>query len=386
LLPGVSRIMKILESNPDSRISVAKVFETLRRPPYGIRNGILPILLVVVLLQHQHEIALFENGTFLSHVGREEILRLSKVPQTFELQFCKIQGIRRTLFDKLIGMLGVSAKTKSKGEVLDIVRPLCVFIAELPEYTRSTQKLSMEARAVRDTILKAREPAILLFKELPLALDFEPFASEHDSKLSLERIQEFVIKLKAALDELKVAYPLLKDRIRKKLADVFDISKSSASFQALRDSLSGRCEGILINIRDIDLKAFCLRLIDCHLPESDWLESVGSYVATTPPLRWKDENETIFEEKLKPLVQKLLRVESVNFSLGKNEAGGTAMRVAITARDGSERDKVVRLSPDEEQEAKATEVEIGKLLKSNDRISITAMSRVIWRIMEHTNE
>jgi hypothetical protein len=386
LLPGVSRIMKILESNPDSRISVAKVFETLRRPPYGIRNGILPILLVVVLLQHQHEIALFENGTFLSHVGREEILRLSKVPQTFELQFCKIQGIRRTLFDKLIGMLGVSAKTKSKGEVLDIVRPLCVFIAELPEYTRSTQKLSMEARAVRDTILKAREPAILLFKELPLALDFEPFASEHDSKLSLERIQEFVIKLKAALDELKVAYPLLKDRIREKLADVFDISKSSASFQALRDSLSGRCEGILINIRDIDLKAFCLRLIDCHLPESDWLESVGSYVATTPPLRWKDENETIFEEKLKPLVQKLLRVESVNFSLGKNEAGGTAMRVAITARDGSERDKVVRLSPDEEQEAKATEVEIGKLLKSNDRISITAMSRVIWRIMEHTNE
>ena len=386
LLPGISQLMRLLESNPDSRFSVAKIFETLRQPPYGIRNGILPILLVVVILQHQHEIALYENGTFLSHVNREEILRLSKVPQVFELQFCKVQGIRRTLFDKLIGMLGVSAKAKSKGEILDIVRPLCIFIAELPEYTRITRKLSVEARAVRDTILKAREPGILLFRELPLALGLEPFASESECKLSSERIHEFVIKLKFALDDLKMAYPLLKDRIRDKFALAFEMGISSVSFQTLRDSLSERCGGIIINIRDIDLKAFCLRLIDSHLPESDWLESVGSFVATTPPLRWKDEDETIFDEKLKPLVQKLLRVESVNFSPGKKESSGTAMRVAITARDGSERDKVVRLNPDEEGEAKETESAIGKILNANDRISITAMSRVIWRIMEKTNE
>ena len=386
LRPGISRLMQVLESNPDSRLSVAHVFETLRQPPYGIRNGILPILLVVVILQHQHEIALYENGTFLSHVDREEILRLSKAPQTFELQFCKVQGIRRALFDKLIGMLGVSAKAKSKGEVLDIVRPLCVFIAELPEYTRITSRLSLDARAVRDAILRAREPGILLFRELPLALDLEPFASEHDSELSLERIQEFVIKLKAALDELRMVYPLLKDRIREKLADAFDVGKSSASFQALRDSLSERCEGLVINIRDIDLKAFCLRLIDSHLPESDWLESVGSYVATTPPLRWKDDDENIFDEKLKPLVQKLMRVESLNFPPGKKESSGTAIRVAITARDGSERDKVVHLNSDEEQEAKQTEAAIGSILKANERISIIAMSRVIWKIMEKTNE
>jgi len=386
LRSGISHLMKILESSPDSRLSVAQIFEALRRPPYGIRDGILPIILVVVILQHQHEIALYEKGTFLSHVAREEILRLSKAPETFELQFCKVQGIRRTLFDKLIGILGVSANVKSKGEVLDIVRPLCVFIAELPEYTRLTRKLSVDARAVRDTILKAREPGTLLFKELPLALDLEPFASEHASKLSSERIQEFVTKLKVALDELKMGYHLLKARIREKLATAFEVGKPSASFQALRDSLSERCEGLVINIRDIDLKAFCIRLIDSHLPESDWLESVGSFVANTPPLRWKDEDEIIFDEKLKPLVQKLLRVESVNFSAGKRESGGTAVRVAITARDGSERDKVVHLNSDEEHEAKQTEAAICKTLNANDRISVIAMSRVIWKIMEKTNE
>jgi hypothetical protein len=79
-------------------------------------------------------------------------------------------------------------------------------------------------------------------------------------------------------------------------------------------------------------------------------------------------------------------VESVNFSAGKRESGGTAVRVAITARDGSERDKVVHLNSDEEHEAKQTEAAICKTLNANDRISVIAMSRVIWKIMEKTNE
>lgn len=386
LRPGISRLMKILESNPDRRISAAQMFETLRRPPYGIRDGILPILLVLVLLQHQHEVALYENGTFLSQVDSLEILRLTKAPETFELQFCKIQGVRRSLFEKLIAMLGVNAAATSKGEVLDIVRPLCVFVAELPEYTRNTQKLSADAKAVRDAILNAREPGVLLFKELPAALNVEPFSAEHETKVSSARIHAFVTKLKAALDELKMVYPLLKDRIRHQIANAFEVGNSSTLFQAMRDSVSQRCEGLVISIRDIELKAFCLRLIDSHLPESDWLESVGSYVATTPPLRWKDGDESVFEEKLKQLVQKLLRVESVNFSSGQNALATTAMRVAVTARDGSERDKVVYLSSNEEQDAKQTEASITKVLKVNDRIAVAALSRIIWRILENGNE
>lgn len=379
--PGIARLLEILTVAPDSRVLVSEVFNALRKPPYGIRDGILPILLVVVLLQHQHEIALYENGTFLSHVGPEEILRLTKTPQSFELQFCRIQGIRRILFEKLISMLGIMGKSKPKGEVLEIVRPLCVFVAELPEFTRTTNRLTVGTRAVRDAILNAREPGVLLFKELPIALDVEPF-SPHDSNAPSAQIQEFVIKLKTAVEELKWTYPLLKDRIRERLAAAFDVEKSSASLQALRESLSERCEGLIINIRDIDLKAFCLRLIDSHLPESDWLESIGSYVANTPPTRWKDDDESAFMEKLPPLVQKLMRVESINFAPGKNKSTSTAMRIAITARDGSERDRVVYLNPDEEQAAREAEAAISANLLKNDRISLTAMSRVIWKILE----
>ena len=40
---------QLLDSRPDERVGVGSIFEELRRPPFGIRDGLLPILLVVVL-------------------------------------------------------------------------------------------------------------------------------------------------------------------------------------------------------------------------------------------------------------------------------------------------------------------------------------------------
>lgn len=385
LLPGLTRLKELLESRSDTRVPVTDVLAVLRRPPYGIRDGIIPILLVLTLLNHEHEIALYENGTFLSAIAKEEILRLTKAPDTFELQFCRVQGVRRTLFDKLTAVLDLNVRSK-KTEILDIVRPLCVFVAQLPEYARNTARLSLPARAARDNILAAREPGTLLFKQLPESLSLEPFGTEQSSKLNQDRVQEFVVCLKSALDELKTTYPNLMARIRDKVLAAFDAPKSGAALQAFREDLSRKCQDLMVNITDMDLKAFCLRLMDSRFAEVDWLESVGSYVATTPPSRWKDADEAVFTEKLEALVKKFRRVESVHFSGNKPTSSATAFRVALTARNGQEQERVVHLTAQEDQEAKSIEQKISQLLAQNDRVSITAMSRVIWRLLENHHE
>lgn len=385
LLPGLNFLKQLLESRSDTRVPVTDVFAALRRPPYGIRDGIIPILLVLTLLNHEHEIALYENGTFLSAIAKEEILRLTKAPNTFELQFCRVQGVRRTLFDKLTTVLDLNVRSK-KAEILDIVRPLCVFVAQLPEYARHTTRLSPHARAARDNILAAREPGTLLFKQLPEALDLQPFGTEQSSKLNQDRVQEFVVSLKSALDELKTAYPNLMTRIRDKVLAGFDAPKSGVALQTFREDLSRKCQDLVVNITDMDLKAFCLRLLDSRFAEVDWLESVGSYVATTPPSRWKDADEAVFTEKLEGLVRKFRRVESVHFSGNKPTSSATAFRVALTDRNGQEQERVVHLTAQEDQEAKNIEQSISLLLPQSDRVSIIAMSRVIWSLLEKPHE
>ena len=146
LSPALGRVCEVLDSQPDRRIAVEGLFQELRQPPFGVRDGLLPILIVILLTEHRQEIALYENGTFLSHVGPEEVLRLTKRPATFELQMCRLKGVRLDVFRDLLNVLKITDSGASTSRLLEIVRPLCVFVAELPQYSRTTKTLS-ERRA-----------------------------------------------------------------------------------------------------------------------------------------------------------------------------------------------------------------------------------------------
>ena len=388
LLPCLNKIREILESKPDERVAVSSLFAELRRSPYGMRDGILPLLLVLVLLEHQHEIALYENGTFLSSVAKEEILRLTKLPLTFELQLCRVHGVRRELFDKLSEMLGVGTGSLRNTDILAVIRPLCIFVAKLPDYTRNTQRLGVGARAVRDALLAAREPATLLFRTLPVALGLAPFSPGEMERRGNLRVQEYIASLRAALDELKMAIPQLRDRLRGHIAAAFAVQKDPARFQVFRNALAERSQNMVVQeLSDMDLKAFCLRLMDNALPEGEWIESVGSLVAATPPSRWKDSDEAVFVERLVPLVKKFIRIESLCFDSTREKHARATFRVDLTHTDGTDRNQVLHLQPEEVSTAEQLDKEISSLLKRHDtRISLSALSNNIWRLLGTTHD
>jgi hypothetical protein len=387
LLPALKRIKGILEEKPDGRFTVDAIFNELRKAPYGVREGLLPMLLLVVMLQHQQEIAVYENGTFKSQVTSSDILRLTKDTKVFELQYCKIQGVRLNVFERLSEVLNVHSLPVPKAEVLDIVRPLCVFAAELPPYTKITKRLSDHALNVRNAIMDARDPGNLLFHALPQACGFEPFMHDQQPNSHAKRTKDFVNELQRCLEELKFALPSLYDRMCQKISKAFELSEqSSAQFQVTRDLLAERSENLVVHITDLDLRAFCLRFVDNNMPQTDWLESLGSYVAAVPPSRWKDEEETAFEEKLKTLAHKLRRVESVNFKPANRTNTNASVRIAITQRDGIEKEEVIYLTNQEEQSAKDLEDKVKKLLGSNKRVALSALSRLAWQFLGDRND
>ncbi len=77
----------------------------------------------------------------LRELDGETMLLLTKAPERFDVQFCKIQGVRADLFDKLVALLQIDRSKDREVELLDVVKHLCVFVAELPPYVRNTKKL-----------------------------------------------------------------------------------------------------------------------------------------------------------------------------------------------------------------------------------------------------
>ena len=120
-------------------------------------------------------------------------------------------------------------------------------------------------------------------------------ADKLENAVGSKEAAQFIETLRTALNDLRMAYPELEERLRTQLRVAFELP---GSFQAFRTNLAQRAEQILLNVTEPKLRAFCLRLIDDNLPEADWLESLGSYLALKPPSKWYDAEEDAFNAAL----------------------------------------------------------------------------------------
>ena len=372
VLPSLKRIKSIVRKEVGGRVNVANLFDEMRRPPYGLRDGLVPILLTVFAIANEQEVSFFKDGSFLRELTGETMLLLTKAPEKFEIQYCKVEGVRAELFEKLLAVLELKHTVSRKTELLDVVKPLCVFVAQLPSYVLNTKKLTLTALAVRDTILDAREPASLLFTDLPKACGFDQFATEAASNKS---VLIFVKTLKAAIDELRAAFPELQDRLRKQLREAFDLP---GTFQQFRTALAGRAQIVVLGVTEPKLKALCLRLLDDNLPEAEWLESLGSYLALKPPSKWHDAEEDLFAQELADLATRFHRVESIVFAHGKPRKDGVGIRLAITQANGAEHEQVIHVAAGEEKKLQELQCEFEAILTKDRRLGLAAASRALW--------
>jgi len=373
--PVLKTIRSILSEKPDQRIGIDTIMRILRQPPFGLRDGLFPILLAVVAVEDEQEVAFYENGTFLREVGKDAFLRMTKAPEKFEIQHCKIEGVRGQLFHQLAHILEVSRSDQKNVELLDLVRSLCQFVAQLPDFARQTRRLeNPNTIAVRDVILQAREPVRMVFHDLPEACGFKTF--EVGKPTSAAEAQQFVSKLKDAIDELRDALPALHRRTTDAIAEEFGYKGTPLSHY--RRKLAGRAEKLLLRVTENKLKAFAFRVFDEGLSETEWLNSVGSVLALRPPDKWKDEDEETFRRELENAAGRFKRAESAAFGLDAIGQGGQGLRVAITQANGNERQEVVHIDVGEEKLLLHLQEQILSVIKQNERLGIAAVSRALW--------
>jgi hypothetical protein len=376
VLPALKHMAELVREKPDARVNIETLFKELRNPPYGVRDGVIPVLLSVFAISHERDVAFYKDGSFLRELGGEQMLLLTKAPERFDIQYCKIEGVRAELFERLLAALQIEQPRDREIELLDLVKTLCIFVAQLPAYARNTKRLSPYALAVRQAILEAREPSRLLFQDLPVACGFDPIEAKSSSGAP---VKSFVKTLKSTLDELRGAFPELQDRLRKGLREHFSLS---GSIEDSRNALTGRAQRVGVTATEPKFKAFCLRLTDDALSESDWLESIGSHLALKPPSKWHDGEEDLFNTELAHIAALFKRVESLVFTGKDARRNEKAIRLAVTLATGVEHQQVIHFSGEEEERMRVLQRRFADILSEDERLGLAAASRAIWAQFE----
>lgn len=136
----------------DCQQTLDLLYQQLEQPPFGIKPGAVPVLLAAFLLVHVDDIGIYKDGTFIPVLGPEHFELLVKDPSRFSVKYFETVGLRSQVFKELETVLkSPNAKAPDgvrNASLLAVAKPLFGFVRQLPEFTRSTKRLSAEARRV----------------------------------------------------------------------------------------------------------------------------------------------------------------------------------------------------------------------------------------------
>jgi hypothetical protein len=323
----LTQLIDTIESARGDRVPVVSLLEGLRQPPFGVRAGVAPLLLAIVLCTRSHELAVYDQGTFLHCFGPADFLRLTKSPAAFEIQHCRVAGVRLEVFNALAAAFAQDSACR-RPDLLDVVRPLCQFAAQLPEYTRRTSSLSQEAAAVRETLLSAREPATMLFRDLPQACGISAFSPDQNG--GHKQVRQFITTLRDAIGELRAAYPALLNQIIACMAEALGGSREDFD----RARLAARAARVSLAAREPRLRTFALRLRDPGLSDDAWAEALASFIVAKSPARWISADEARFTEEVGALTEFFHKVEATAFHDNAPQPAVEAIRLNLTRGDG----------------------------------------------------
>lgn len=250
------------------------VYSELMSPPFGVLEGVLPILLCAFICAHPDEVTLYREGTFVAEPSVADFEILLRRPELFAVAGCKIEGSRRAVVDRLARALNVSPTTVS------VVRALFRSVGELPEFSRKTRNLSKHSLKLRDAFADARSPEQFLFSMVPEALGLQSISA--DGRDSSE-VSEFFTALNQALQAWAAAAPSVFETARDQLLRASELPASEEGWRRLRQ-LSLNLEGW---VTEPQLLAFVRRVVQSG-SDHEGQAAVLGLVASRPPGSWDD--------------------------------------------------------------------------------------------------
>jgi hypothetical protein len=247
----------------EQAFAVADVYGLWSRSPYGIKAGVMPVLMLSFLMANRDRMAVYLDGAFQTAFDDVFVDKLLQKPETITVKLID-RSVRETAFlSGLAGQFGIGQESAS----LPVAQALFQRFEQLPPFAARTHRLKDDAVRVRDIVLSSNDPEALLFAGLPEAFD---------DRLSPELVY-------GALSDCEAAYPGLLAELRIALARSLGVE--AADFAGIAE----RAETISGLTNDFNFDAFAMRAAAFDGGDGD-IEGLVSLLLHKPAQTWSDRD------------------------------------------------------------------------------------------------
>jgi len=322
--------IKFLKKNSASRKPLEDLYSHLESEPYGLKRGIMPVFTCLLHKVLRDDLAFYEDGLYTPIPDTEMFERLLRRPELFHIQLFQLPKECQLALELLHEAL-LNVK-KDSPSLLDVVKPLVIFVAKLPPHVRKTKTLEPPSTIlVRNAIMDTTDPYELTFTTLPKILGVS-LDDETGVKIFVEKLDECV-------SSLRQAFPSLLTRIENEVKNEFRLTGDDEQIRKkltkIGKNLSGLSADMTMNLllremsdmKDRDWRVVVSRIINKGIPPSDWI----------------DVQVADFSVLLKVISLDLMRLQEVAAEKRKN-SDDTIIRIGILRSQFSERREVIRFN------------------------------------------
>jgi len=291
-----------LKENADRTVAVSEIFKLWRAEPYGVKDGLMPVLAVAFILSKRDKVAVYREGIFQAHFKDLDVEFLARDAGDIQLRWMNLSDVSRRL---LSGMASVVRELDPENDLtnlepIDVARGLVAIHDNLRPWTKRTTRLSANAIKVRTLFKQASDPNKFLFDDIPSVLEQE------GDLAGKAGIRKAVSVVRDGLAELVEAYPAMLRRLQEMM--LAELEVPNASPQAL-DELRNRAENIKQLSGDFRLDAFAGRLAQFTGTDDD-MEGIASLAANKPPQDWVDPDLDRAAIEIAAMAQSSVRLET----------------------------------------------------------------------------
>ena len=302
LAPMWETALHYVKEHAGRTVAVSELLDLWRKPPYGVKKGLMPILAVAFLLSQQDKLAIYREGLFRARFDDVDVEYLAKKPSSIQARWMDMNDTARRLLSDMADIVRSLDCTNTLVHLkpLDVARGLVAIYDVLPQWTKRTMRLSANAKSIRDIFKRAQDPNKLLFDDIPDTFGEKVTSANEKSLLRITK------SMREGLEELVEAYPAMLHRLRDIMLAELRVPNTSPSSMA---ELRTRAKNIQQISGDFRLEAFVGRL-SVFDGDDTTFEGVASLAANKPPHTWVDPDLDRATIEVADLSRRFVRAET----------------------------------------------------------------------------
>lgn len=267
---------------------------------FGVRQGLLPIIGVAFILSNRNQFALYLDGIFRSSFDDYVIDCLTQDANRLQLRWMDLSDVSRQILSGMADLVSEIDESNQQVELepVEVAKRLVSIVDGLPLWTLRTNKVSKNARKVRELFKKAHDPNKFLFDDIPGLFNAE---TDHQEGFSPDQV---ISQVKEGIIELKNIYPNMLNNLKNKMLKELNVEDNVDSLTRLRS----RGENIKEITGNFRLDAFINRVTSFN-GQLDEIEGIASLAANKPPRDWIDRDIDQATIEIADLAQQFNRVE-----------------------------------------------------------------------------